>query len=78
MFDHYPDMNHDGKVDIYDVATFHELMDEDEEKDQEEYSYTYSRSSNYAGKEDPTGFVIAAIFVIWGIGKLFFFLLDII
>ena len=32
QFDHYPDMNHDGKKDIYDCVVFHELMDEDEQQ----------------------------------------------
>ena len=28
-FDHYPDMNHDGKHDVRDSALFHEVMNED-------------------------------------------------
>ncbi|MBP0962758.1 MAG: hypothetical protein J6Q99_00470 [Oscillospiraceae bacterium] len=28
QFDHYPDMNQDGKKDIYDCITYHDLMDE--------------------------------------------------
>lgn len=28
-FDHYPDMNHDGKHDVRDSALFHEVMSED-------------------------------------------------
>ena len=28
-FDHYHDMNHDGKVDSYDRAVFHDLMDQE-------------------------------------------------
>ena len=29
-FDHYHDMNHDGKVDSYDRAVFHDLMDQED------------------------------------------------
>lgn len=31
-FDHYPDMNKDGKVDSYDRAVFHDLMDAEERR----------------------------------------------
>ncbi|MBR5559652.1 MAG: hypothetical protein IKU72_05350 [Oscillospiraceae bacterium] len=31
QFDHYPDMNRDGKHDLYDCVTYIDLMEEDEQ-----------------------------------------------
>jgi len=78
VFDHYPDMNHDGKVDIYDVATFHELMDEDERREQEESypTYHYSGSKAFSGGSFLFYVILALIF--WGAFKLFFFILGLI
>ena len=38
-FDHYPDMNHDGKVNSYDRAVFHDLMDEDNAEYKKQRNY---------------------------------------
>jgi hypothetical protein len=36
MFNHYPDMNHDGKKDWFDGFLFHEMIREIEEKETDE------------------------------------------
>lgn len=36
MFNHYPDMNFDGKKDWFDGFLFHELLSDSEEKEDEE------------------------------------------
>lgn len=44
-FDHYPDMNKDGKVDSYDRAVFYDLMDEEDKRvSRKNVSYHYQPS----------------------------------
>jgi len=65
QFDHYPDMNQDGKKDLYDCVTFHEMMGEDE-KNNKKNTYKSPDSFSVTTKKELVIFlgVLWAIYII--------------
>lgn len=49
MFDHYPDVNHDGKHDVEDAIIFHSEMDAVNEADREHRRSSVSGSTIHSG-----------------------------
>ena len=49
MFDHYPDVNHDGKHDVEDAIIFHSEMDAVNEADREHRRSSVSGPSIHSG-----------------------------
>lgn len=77
MFDHYPDVNHDGKHDVEDAIIFHSEMDAVNEADREHRRSGVSGSTIHSGPVgslDWVAYVITkALFI--GIPGIFLLLL---
>lgn len=76
MFDHYPDVNHDGKHDVEDAIIFHSEMDAVNEADREHARSGVSDSTIHSGpvgSPDWAAYVITkALFI--GVPGLFLLL----
>lgn len=68
QFDHYPDMNQDGKHDLYDCVVFHEMAEEDEKNE--------SRSSSHHSYNTPITTSVTNILIFIGVLMLLYALLN--
>ena len=74
MFDHYPDMNHDGEKNVEDAILFHSEMDAVEQADREHRHScaggSTSPSSQFGSSEWATEVILRLVFLGVPVGYL--------